>query len=71
MKIHNSHIFARCGYKKLIPEDILHILTLNKEDEVTCSNDIKYNIFGEIWTSKLHWQSFRQKKNLKLTNSCT
>lgn len=40
MKIHNSHIFARCGYKKLIPEDILHILTLNKEGEVTCSNDI-------------------------------
>lgn len=49
MKIHKScsHIFAKYGYQKLNirpqnnPEDILHILTLNKEDEVTCSNNIK------------------------------
>lgn len=59
MKIHTY------GYQKLIfrprnnPEDILHILTLNKEDEVTCSNNIKQTHFGEIWTSKLHYQSFR------------
>lgn len=72
MKIHKiySHIFAKYGYQKLInrpqnnPEDILHILTLNKEDEVTCSNDIKQIILGEIWTSKL--QSFRQKKTAHL-----
>lgn len=70
MKIH------KYGYQKLIfrprnnPEDMLHILTLNKEDEVTCSNNIKQTHFGEIWTSKLHYQSFRQKKTayLKLTN---
>lgn len=60
MKIHNSNIFARYGYQKLIirpqnnPEDILHILTLNKKDEVTFSNDVKQILFGEIWTSKLH-----------------
>lgn len=59
MKIHTY------GYQKLIfrprnnPEDILHILTLNKQDEVTCSNNIKQTRFGEIWTSKLHYQSFR------------
>lgn len=62
MKIHKScsHISTKYGYQKLIirpqnnPEDILHILTLNKEDEVTWSNNIKQIHFGEIWTSKLH-----------------
>lgn len=53
MKIHKSCslIFAKYGYQNLIfrpqnnPEDILHILTLNKEDEVTRSDNIK-QIFG-------------------------
>lgn len=46
MKIHKScsHIFANYGYQKVIirpqnnPEDILHILTSNKEHEVASIN---------------------------------
>lgn len=60
MKIHNHvHVFVKYGYQKLDISlknktgGILHILTLNKEDEVTFSNNIK-QIFGEIRTSKLH-----------------
>lgn len=73
MKIHNSHIFARYGHQKLVDRTqnrghFAHSL-LNKEDEVTCSNNIKSLLekFGPLSCLTI----ISTEIFLKLTNSYT